>query len=137
MEVKRSKWNGLWNNSEEHYMISQPIDIESLKDFTESDSFRLIIKKYKYYEKGGNKPYYCFAIGNVYASATNKITSKNLQYSDYNELEEIENSTEMAEYIRKNFGIKLYTIDEVKKVMWGANEDGYNHFTDIMIEDYI
>ena len=44
-EVKRSKWFGLWNNSEKHYMISQPIEINSIKEFTDSDKFRLIIKK--------------------------------------------------------------------------------------------
>lgn len=80
--MTRSKWFGLWNNSEEHYMISQPIKLDEIKKFVNDDSFRLIIKKNKFYEKGGNKPFYCFAIGDVYSSANNKITSKDMQYND-------------------------------------------------------
>lgn len=91
---KRSKWFGLWNNSEGHYMISQPIKIDEIKKFVDNDSFRLIIKKNKFYKKGENKPFYCFAIGNVYSSAKNKITSKEMQYNDIdsyykNKIEEI------------------------------------------------
>ena len=32
---------------------------------------------------------------------------------------------------------KLYTTEEVRKVMHGANYDGVNGYTDIIIEDYI
>ena len=43
--MKRSDWFGLWNNNENSYMISQPIKIESIKDFVDNDNFRLIVKK--------------------------------------------------------------------------------------------
>lgn len=135
--MKRSKWYGLWNNSEKHFMVSQPISIDSLKDFTESDSFRLIIKKNKYYEKDSNRPYYNFAIGNCYESASNEITSKDMQYDDLdNELSEM-SEYEIRDYILEKYDIKLFTYEEVRKVMHEANYDGTQHITDIILEDYI
>lgn len=86
--MKRSKWFGLWNNNEDHYMVSQPLEIDSIKEFVEGEYFRLIVKKNKYYEKGGNRPYYCFSIGNCKGAANNKITSYDMQYFDCEELEE-------------------------------------------------
>ena len=135
--MKRSKWYGLWNNSEKHFMVSQPINIDSLKDFTESDSFRLIVKKNKYYEKGGNRPYYNFAIGNCYESANNEITSKDMQYDDLDdELSEM-SEYEIRNYILEKYDIKLFTYEEVREVMHEANYDGTQHITDIILEDYI
>lgn len=135
--MKRSKWYGLWNNSEKHFMVSQPINIDSLKDFTESDSFRLIIKKNKYYEKDSNRPYYNFAIGNCYESASNEITSKDMQYDDLdNELSEM-SEYEIRDYILEKYDIKLFTYEEVREVMHEANYDGTQHITDIILEDYI
>lgn len=32
---------------------------------------------------------------------------------------------------------KLYTYEEVRKVMHGANYDGVNGYTDIIVEDYV
>lgn len=134
--MKRSKWFGLWNNSEKHFMVSQPINIDSLKDFTESDKFRLIVKKNKYYEKDGNRPYYNFAIGNCYESASNEITSRDMQYWDLDdELSEM-SEEEMRNYISENYGIELYTYDELRKVMHEANYDGTQGITDIILEDY-
>ena len=136
---KRSKWFGLWNNQIGHYMISQPIQIDSIKEFTESDNFRLIIKKNKYYSKDSNKPYYCFAIGNCYESANNSITSYDMQYilEEANLLELDED--ELVEKINEITGIRLYTQDEVRKVKYGAAEDGKRGYdgSDILIEDYI
>lgn len=138
--MKRSKWFGLWNNSENHYMVSQPIKIDDLKDFTESDSFRLILKKNKFYEKDGNRPYYNFAIGNCWGSAYNKITSKDMQYNDLEsvkeELEEM-SEEEICDFIEENFDIKLFTYNDVRKVMHEANYDGTRGYTDIIVEDYI
>lgn len=140
-EVKRSKWFGLWNNSEKHYMISQPIEINSIKEFTDSDKFRLIIKKNKFYEKGGNKPYYCFAIGNCFESANNTITSKEMQYEEciVNEENILEgmNKFQLKDYILEKYGIKLYTYEDVRKAIHGANYDGANGYTDIIVEDYL
>lgn len=135
--MKRSKWYGLWNNSEKHFMVSQPINIDSLKDFTESDSFRLIVKKNKYYEKGSNRPYYNFAIGNCYESASNEITSKDMQYDNLDdELSEM-SEYEIRNYILEKYDIKLFTYEEVREVMHEANYDGTQHITDIILEDYI
>ena len=118
-------------------MVSQPINIDSLKDFTESDSFRLIVKKNKYYEKGGNRPYYNFAIGNCYESANNEITSKDMQYDDLDdELSEM-SEYEIRNYILEKYDIKLFTYEEVREVMHEANYDGTQHITDIILEDYI
>lgn len=135
--MKRSKWFGLWNNDEKHYMVSQPIKIDDLKDFTESDNFRLILKKNKYYEKNTNRPYYNFAIGNCYASANNQITSKDMQYDDLDdELSEM-SEYEIRDYILEKYDIKLFTYEEVREVMREANYDGTQHITDIILEDYI
>lgn len=135
--MKRSKWFGLWNNSDKHYMVSQPINIESLKDFIESDNFRLIVKKNKYYEKESNRPYYNFAIGNCYGSANKEITSKDMQYDDLDDKLNEMSEYEIRNYILEKYDIKLYTYDEIKKVMHEANYDGEQGFTDIILEDYI
>ena len=135
--MKRSKWFGLWNNSEKHYMVSQPIKINDLKQFTESDDFRLILKKNKYYEKGTNRPYYNFAIGNCYESADNSITSKDMQYDDIEDSLDEMDEYEIRDYIEQKYDIRLYTYSELRDAIHEANYDGTQHITDIMVEDYI
>ena len=136
---KRSKWFGLWNNQIGHYMISQPIQIDSIKEFTESDSFRLILKKNKYYIRDGNRPYYCFAIGNCYESSNNSITSYDMQYTLEKENLLDLDEEELVNSINELTGIRLYTQEEVRKVKYGAAEDGKRGYdgSDLLIEDYI
>ena len=83
MENGRSKWFGLWKNDDKHYMISQPIEKESL-----NDTFRIIIKKNKFYTKDSNRPNYCFAIGSDYSSADNTISGSDLWYYNFDDLKE-------------------------------------------------
>lgn len=136
--MKRSKWFGLWNNSKEHYMISQPIKLEEIKQFVDDDSFRIIVKKNKFYEKDGTRPYYNFAIGNCYASAYNKITSKKMQYDDLEE--EIKNMSdvEIRNWLWQK-GKRLYTTDEAQYIMHRSLEDGNRgyHVGDTLIDDYV
>lgn len=135
--MKRSKWFGLWNNDEKHYMVSQPINIEELKTFIDNDNFRLIIKKNKYYKKDSNRPYYNFAIGDTYGSSTNAITSEDMQYDNLlDNLEEM-SEYEICDFIEENYGIRLFTYSKVQEVMHEANYDGTQGYTDIILEDYI
>ena len=135
--MKRSKWFGLWNNSEKHYMLSQPIKIDDIKEFVDNDVFRLIVKKNKYYQKNSNRPYCNFAIGNVYSSAINTISSYDMQYEYLNDELNDMSEDEMRDYIEENYDIKLYTYEELRKVMREANYDGTCGYTDIIVDDYI
>jgi len=135
--MKRSKWFGLWNNSEKHYMVSQPVKIDDIKQFVNNNTFRLIVKKNKYYQKNGNRPYYCFAIGDSYNSASNEISSWDMQYENLeNELSDM-TEYEICDYIEENYNVKLYTYNDLRKVMREANYDGTQGYTDIIVEDYI
>lgn len=137
--MKRSKWFGLWNNSENHYMISQPINIDEIREFTESESFRLILKRNKHYMKDGNRPYYVFAIGNCYNSAYKTITSEDMQYSDLvSNIKEM-SEDELVKFIEKVNGTRLFTYEEVRTVKNGACEDGRCGYSggDLLVEDYV
>lgn len=137
--MKRSDWFGLWNNNENSYMISQPIKIESIKDFVDNDNFRLIVKKNKFYQKGSNKPYYCFAIGNCKDSAYNLITSKEMNKNSFmDELKEMDEE-QLVQLIEEVTSKRLFTYTECQKIKRGACLDGQRGYDvgDLLIEDYV
>ena len=118
-------------------MVSQPVKIDDIKQFVNNNTFRLIVKKNKYYQKNGNRPYYCFAIGDSYNSASNEISSWDMQYENLeNELSDM-TEYEICDYIEENYNVKLYTYNDLRKVMREANYDGTQGYTDIIVEDYI
>ena len=59
-----------------------------------------------------------------------------MQYEECMILEGM-NDFQLKEYILVKYGIKLYTYEDVKEAIHGANYDGTNGYTDIIVEDYL
>ena len=49
------------------------------------------------------------------------------------------NDEQMAEFIEENYGIRLFTYSECKRIMNGALADGRSgyYYGDTLIEDYL
>ena len=135
----RSSWFGLWNNNEKHYAVSSSININDIKKFINNDTFRIILKKNKFYKKDTNRPLYCFAIGNTFDSANSEISYKEMRCNYLEKQLCSFNDEQMAEFIEENYGIRLFTYSECKRIMNGALADGHSGYSygDTLIEDYL
>lgn len=131
-EGKQTTWGGLWYHPETASFSSASIDLSVLKKF--KGTVRLYVRKNKFYNKGENgRPNYCFCLKDsaspsfsVIEVEEDKACEKNACY--YNEDDDC---------CYDNDGNRLYTYSEVEKAIFEANDDGYNHITDIIVEDYI
>ncbi len=144
----RSKWNGLWKNDDKHYMCSQAIDVESIKEFSSAGKVRILVKQNKDYRKGTNRPQYCFAFADNYGASTNEISSRELQYNDrisQAELKELfqvlfeDYDGDLTDLIEELTDERLYTSEEVRRCIHGAARDGSRGYDgyDLLIQDYI
>ena len=107
-----TKWLGLWGQERQGFYAGQVIKKKDITAYT-----RLVLRYNKFYEKDSNKPrfVYCFADSEGYADKCIEI--------EYEEDEED--------------GERLYTREEVEKVLHGAIRDVEDGYTDLVIEDYV
>ncbi len=110
----QTSWEGLWWNHEINCFVSATINLAKLKKF--KGNVKLIVKKNKYFNGGENgRPNYQFMIKDSASQSFHEI-----------DIEETEEE-------------RLYTREEVTKVMHGACRDGQDGYSpyDCLIEDYL
>lgn len=118
-EKRQTNWEGLWWHSEYGGFSSAVIDLSALKKF--KGKVRLYVRKNKFYNNGENgRPNYCFCLKDAESEVFN-----------------------MAEVEDDDFvptdrdGNRLYTEDEVYRVIHGMQmEYGLSYGNDL-ISDYI
>lgn len=146
--MTRSAWIGLWKNDDDHFIISERIDIDSIKEFSTKGKTRIVLKRNRFYQKGTNRPYYLIAFADSYGASSNEITSRELQYNhkfDHTELKELfqalfdEYDGSLTDLIYDLTEERLYTREEVNNCIHGAARDGLSGYDgyDLCIEYYV
>ena len=122
IDGKATNWCGLWWHPEYNGFSSEAINLSELKKF--KGHVRLYVRKNKFYNNGqNNRPNYNFCLKDASSNNPKELT--------INDIEEDEDDIEEKE--------RLYTREEVEKVMREACIDGQNGYDpyDLLIEDYI
>lgn len=127
-EAMQTNWCGLWYHPENASYWSSALNLAQLRKF--SGNVRIYMKKNKFYEKDGNRPNYCFCIKSCDSPTfqTVEIEPDESQYAYYDR--------ECDLYRREN-GDRLYTRDDVRRVISGAVRDAQSGYTDLLPEDYV
>lgn len=120
-DAKMTKWMGLWWHSEINAFTSGVFSIAELRKF--KGNVRLQIRKNKFFNGGENgRPNYCFTIRDAKSDVFQKT-------------EIIDN--EQQEYPTDKDGNRLYTEDEVWRVIHGMEREHGLSYGDNLISDYI
>ena len=118
---KQTNWEGLWWHSEYNGFSSACIDLSALKKF--KGKVRLFVRKNKFYNKGENgRPNYHFCIKDANADVFHIL-----------EVEEDEDE----DCLRDKDGNRLYTEDEVWKVIHGMEVEHGLSYGDNLISDFV
>lgn len=128
IEKKQTNWLGLWHHPEYNGFSSAAIDLSALRDF--KGLVRLYVRKNKFYEKGSNKPNYCFCL-------------KDANSPTFTSIGVVEDGTK-TQYMEDGVyydeeGNRLYTHEEVQYCINRAAEDGRRGYGygDNLVSDYI
>lgn len=120
----QTKWEGLWWHPEYQGFSSAAINLAQLREF--KGPVRLFVRKNKFYNNGENgRPNYHFCLKDADSPTFREV--------------EILDDEDADSWRYAPDGSRLYTEDEVKKVMHGACRDGasgYDEF-DLLISDYV
>ncbi len=119
----QTKWQGLWTQERSSFYAGRVINKKDIPPYT-----RIVVRHNKYWEKGKNRPrfVYCFANSEEYSEMCQEVEEYKRPYC--------ENETYYDEK-----GNRLYTHEEVRRIISGAIADGAQGYEagDILIEDYI
>lgn len=124
----QTTWEGLWYHPEYGGFSSASISLAQLKKF--KGNVRVYVRKNKFFKQGTNRPNYNFCLKDSQSPTFTEIGI------DEDSCGRLYTEEELQEAIRKATE-NMYTREQVEHVMWCANNDGYNKFTDIILEDYI
>ena len=130
IEGKQTNWQGLWWHPEYNGFSSAVIDLADLRKF--KGKVRLYVRKNKFFNGGENgRPNYHFCIKDAKSN-----TFAALEVEDDEDAED--DDDDGAHYDKD--GNRLYTADEVRKVINGVVADvkyGYTDPYDLLISDYV
>lgn len=120
---KQTNWCGLWWHPEYHSFSSEAISLAEIRKF--KGKVRLVVRKNKLYNNGENgRPNYHFSLRDAYSEKFFTL--------------EVED--EEDDYPRDKDGNRLYTAEEVRRVISGVVRDveyGFHDPNDLLIEDYV
>lgn len=127
---KQSNWVGLWYHPESGGYSSACISLADLRKF--KGNVRVYMRKNKFYERGSNRPNYCFCIKDAHSSTFAEIGVED------DTAERLYTEEELQDAIRKATE-DMYTYSDLERVMNGAVEDGRRGYGvgDVIVEDYI
>lgn len=130
IEKMQTDWMGLWYHPEHNGYSSAVISLAELRKF--KGNVRIYMRKNKLYERGGNRPNYCFCIKDSQSPTFTEIEMK------ADAAEHLYTQEELDEAVREATE-GMYTRSEVERVMNGAVEDGRRGYGygDVLIEDYL
>lgn len=117
-----TKWQGLWAQERTGFYAGQVIKKADIPKYT-----RIVLRYNKYYEKDGNRPrfVYCFADSEGYQSKCKELRlDDNQPYKD-------------DDCYYDGEGNRLYTSDEVYRIIHGMEEYYNLSWGNNLIEDYI
>lgn len=121
IDGKQTKWEGLWWHPENNGFYSKAISLADLRKF--KGNVRLYVRKNKYYNNGENgRPNYIFTLRDA-----NSNTFKLLEIEEYEDADE---------YTDK-YGNRLYTNDEVMRIIHGMEIDYGLEYGNNLISDYV
>ena len=126
---KETGWHGLWYHPENGGFSSETINLSQLKKF--KGTVRLYIRKNKFFEKGSNRPNYCFCIKDA--------DSETFKLLEVTEEKEYAKQDEDG-YWWTSSGERLYDRADVQKAINCAAKDGargYSGWGDNIVEDYL
>lgn len=109
------KWEGLWYHPESHSYTSSVFNVNSLRDY--KGNFQIIARRNRLHKDGDNKPNMIFMVCG----------------SDYPNTKDLE----FEEPIEESPKERLYTEDEVYKIIHGMEEYYGLSYGNNLIEDYI
>ena len=116
IDNKRTAWEGLWWHPETGYYSSAVLNLGDLRKF--KGTVRLYVRKNRYFAKGLNgRPNYVFSLMDAKGENVHDLS-----------ISEIDADSE-----------RVYTREEIERVMRGACEDGRRGLDpyDLLVEDYI
>lgn len=119
IEGKQTKWQGLWWHPEYNGFSSTVLSLSDIRKF--KGNVRLYVRKNKYYNGGENgRPNYCFTIKDADAEVFNLL--------------EVEDDDFVY---RDKDGNRLYTEEEVWRVIHGMEVEHGLSWGDNLISDYL
>ena len=120
-ETKMTKWLGLWWHPEINAFTSEVLSLSDIRKF--KGNVRLQVRKNKFYNNGENgRPNYCFTIRDAKSEV-------------FQELEVVDD--EQPDYQTDKDGNRLYTEDEMWRVIHGMEIEHGLSYGDNLISDYI
>ena len=127
---RETDFQGLWYQKDEHRYTSAVIDAASLKNL--KGNFKIVMYKNKFHVDGDNKPQYNIKFRGIDAD---NICINKLKF--INEICNIDDDITLIEAIKEYTGKRVYTEDEVYRIIHGMQiEYGLNYGNDI-ISDFI
>jgi len=123
---KQTNWEGLWWQSDCHYFKSAVFNLSELKQF--EGAVRIYVRKNRFFNNGeNNRPNYCFCIRDANSEISHEL-----------EILELEDEiSEDKDFFTDDDGNRLYTEEEVYKVIHGMEIDYGLSYGNNLIEDYI
>lgn len=121
-DMKMTKWMGLWWHPEINAFTSGVLSLSDLRKF--KGNVRLQVRKNKFFNNGeGNRPNYCFTIRDAKSEVFHDV--------------EIVDDEEQPDYPTDKDGNRLYTEDEVWRVIHGMEVEHGLSYGDNLISDYL
>ncbi len=133
IDGKQTNWCGLWWDHSTNSFRSGALNLSELRKF--KGKVKLVIRKNKFYNNSeNNRPNYNFILRDAKSEKDSVLTVEDID--DYVKAPYCEN----GQYFGED-GNRLYTVDEVRKIINGTFDDAYYHHIsdpyDIMPEDFV
>ena len=130
---KQTQWEGLWYHPELHKFTSAAFNLAALREF--KGAVRLVVCKNRYYNNGENgRPNYSFTIRDCKADNARDLEVTDIETGRYAYFDDED------EVYRDEDGARLYTGEEVRKIINGTHADaryGICDPYDILPEDFV
>lgn len=131
IDGKQTSWEGLWWHPEYAGFSSATISLAQLREF--KGNVRLYVRKNKFYQRGGDRPNYCFCLKD---SSSPTFTEIGIE-DDATKVEGRPYKEDGVYYTED--GERLYTYDEVQYAINCAAEDGQRGYGygENIVSDYL
>ena len=131
---KQTTWEGLWWHPEYQGFSSAAIDLSQLRKF--KGKVRLYVRRNKFFEKGTNRPNYCFCLKD-----SKSPTFTEIEIEDDTTVVDVEDHPYQDEFgcYYTEDGDRLYTYSEVQHAIDCAAADGARGYGpgDNIVSDYL
>lgn len=138
IEGKSTSWEGLWWHPEYNGFSSSVIDLADLRKF--KGKVRLYVRKNRFFNRGeNNRPNYLFCLRDADSEVfklLEVIDDEDCEDEDWQE----RHAQLEGEVWYTGSGDRLYTRDEVRKIINGTFDDvcyGFSDPYDILPEDFV